>query len=141
MADTETGRARQVTMHPAAENTPDWSPDGQWLVFRSTRAGEPRLWRVSAAGGDPEPLTEGPAWYPRWSPEGRVIYFIGVAERAGNIWGFSVEDGTEQPLTDLTGRRGTLSPLALATDGEYLYFTWGEDLGDIWVMDVVQDKP
>ena len=25
-----------------------------------------------------------------------------------------------------------------ATDDQYLYFTWEEDLGDIWVMDVVQ---
>jgi hypothetical protein len=26
--------------------------------------------------------------------------------------------------------------MSLATDGEYLYFTWEEDFGDIWVMDV-----
>jgi hypothetical protein len=25
-----------------------------------------------------------------------------------------------------------------ASDGEFLYFTWRDDLGDIWVMDVVQ---
>ena len=30
--------------------------------------------------------------------------------------------------------------LAFATDGEYLYFTWEETLGDIWVMDVVWDE-
>ncbi len=28
---------------------------------------------------------------------------------------------------------------ASATDGSYLYFTWQDDLGDIWVMDVVQE--
>jgi hypothetical protein len=26
----------------------------------------------------------------------------------------------------------------LATDGEYLYFTWSEVIGDIWVMDLVR---
>jgi len=28
----------------------------------------------------------------------------------------------------------------LSTDGAYLYFTWEQDLGDIWVMDVVCDE-
>jgi hypothetical protein len=28
---------------------------------------------------------------------------------------------------------------ALATDGEHLYFSWREDVGDIWVMDVVYE--
>jgi hypothetical protein len=50
-----------------------------------------------------------------------------------------MEDRREYPVTDLTGRRGILSLHALATEGEYLYFTWGEELGDIWVMDVVRE--
>ena len=29
---------------------------------------------------------------------------------------------------------------SLVTDGEYLYFTWGQELGDIWVMDVEWDE-
>jgi len=33
--------------------------------------------------------------------------------------------------------RGSLGSEALATDGRYLYFAWEEDIGDIWVMDVV----
>ena len=45
---------------------------------------------------------------------------------------------TERPVTDFRGRRGTLNEFALATDGDYLYFVWEENLGDIWVMDVVQ---
>lgn len=43
-------------------------------------------------------------------------------------------------MTDLSGRRGSMGPLALATDGNYLYFTWEDDLGDIWVIDVVTDE-
>ena len=26
------------------------------------------------------------------------------------------------------------------TDGEFVYFTWNEDDGDVWVMDVEQDS-
>ena len=50
-----------------------------------------------------------------------------------------LEDESERPMTDLAGRHGELGGYALATDGHYLYFAWEEDLGDIWVMDVVQD--
>jgi hypothetical protein len=49
-----------------------------------------------------------------------------------------MEDGREYPVTDLTGRLGDQGH-SIATDGEYLYFTWEEVLGDIWVMDVVRE--
>ena len=45
----------------------------------------------------------------------------------------------ERPVTDFTGRPGTLGVFGLATDGSYLYFTWDEDIGDLWVMDVVEN--
>jgi hypothetical protein len=47
-------------------------------------------------------------------------------------------DGTEHPVTDLKGRRGNLG-WDLAADGQFVYFTWQENFGDIWVMDVVHE--
>jgi hypothetical protein len=76
----------------------------------------------------------------RWSRDGRRVFFIGRGESAGNVWAVSVEDRAMRPMTDLVGRSGALGNLANATDGRYLYFTWQEDLGDIWVMDVVWDE-
>ncbi len=64
-----------------------------------------------------------------------MIYFLGLSD----IWVVSLEDEAERPLTDFSGKRGNLGSFALATDGQYLYFTWEEDLGDIWVMDVVTE--
>jgi Tol biopolymer transport system component len=132
------GEPRQITDDPAVDQIPVWSPDGRWLVFQSWRTGR-NLWRVPAAGGEPEPLTKGPAVAPRWSSDGTKLYFIGLSERTGNLWVLSMEDGREYPVTDLTGRRGDLNYFSLATDGEHLYFSWRDDLGDIWVMDVVRE--
>ena len=42
-------------------------------------------------------------------------------------------------MTDLTERRDAPGSEAFATDGQYLYFTWEEDIGDIWVRDVTWD--
>ena len=50
----------------------------------------------------------------------------------------SADGANERPMTDLAGKRGALGGWGLATDGDYLYFTLHENLGDIWVMDVVQ---
>ncbi len=46
---------------------------------------------------------------------------------------------TESQLTDFVGKRGHLESLN-DTDGEYLYFTWSEDHGDLWVMGVDQGE-
>ncbi len=127
------GEPRQVTDHPGLDQNPEWSPDGKWLVFQSLGRGS-RLWRIPAAGGEAEPVTEeGLAYGPYWSPDGKEIYFV-----RDNLWAVSFEDGREYPVTDFSGRHGTVYAFSLATDGEYLYFNWQEDLGDIWVMDVVQ---
>lgn len=121
-----------MTRHSADDFYPVWSPDGQWLVFTSWRETPLRLWRVPAAGGEPEPVIQGPGRYARWSLDGNALYYV----RDDNLWTVTLEDGREFPLTDLVGRPGQLGP-HLATDGDYLYFTWAEALGDIWVMDVV----
>jgi Tol biopolymer transport system component len=131
------GEVRQLTTQPSSDRIPSWSPDGKWIVFISERGPE-GLWRVSVAGGEPEFLTKS-GNFPRWSPDGERVYFTGTNEKEGNIWALSPEDGSERPMTDLSARPGRLGAIALATDGRFLYFTWEEDLGDIWVMDVVRN--
>ena len=134
------GDARQVTDDASEDLLPVWSPDGNDLIFESSREdGIRRLWRVPARGGEAVRLSAGPGFAAQWSVDGKTLYFCGQNERADNIWALSAEDGTEYPVTDLSGRYGRLEPWSLDTDREYLYFIWAEDLGDIWVMDVVQE--
>jgi hypothetical protein len=66
------------------------------------------------------------------------MYYNGAGERVNSLWAFALDDGREYRVADLTGRRGSRGA-GLATDGSYLYFGWRDDLGDIWVMDVVQE--
>ncbi len=114
----------------------------RWSVNRvpvGAGRGTFRLWRTQRAGGEAEPFSEGPGYNGRFSPNGKMFYFTSWGtERAENLWAKSLQDGREYPVTDFEGRRGNLG-WDLATDGQYLYFTWGEDLGDIWVMDAASD--
>ena len=68
----------------------------------------------------------------RFAPDGKRLYY-GDRE---NIWALSLDDGRKVRVTDLVGRRGGLG-WTLETDGQYVYFMWQEDLGEIRVMDVV----
>jgi Tol biopolymer transport system component len=42
--------------------------------------------------------------------------------------------GRERLVMDVSGRRGAVGSYGTPTDGKYIYFTWDEDLGDLWVM-------
>jgi Tol biopolymer transport system component len=127
---------RQLTHNPAGDYGGTFSPDGKWIAFSSNRSGGVQIWRISPEGGNPELMSQGPGNSPRWAPDGDLIIFPGVEERRGNLWVLSIKDHSERPLTDLTGKRGTIGSTFPATDGRFIYFTWRDDVGDIWVMDV-----
>jgi Tol biopolymer transport system component/serine/threonine protein kinase len=128
---------RQVAPHPAGDYHPTWSADGRWLAFVSTRGGHPQVWRVATEGGDPQMIISATGLSARWSIDGRHIFFAGPEQQS--FWAYSVTDRTQRPITNLVGRRGMLGVGQMpASDGQFLYFAWRDDLGDLWVMDVVQ---
>ena len=136
IVEAQGGEPRQVTTRPASDVMEAWTPDGQWLTVNSERS----FWRVSVSGGEPELLTRGPGNGASWSPDGKLMYYNGAGERDDSLWAFALDDRREYRVADLTGRRGSLSGATSATDGSYLYFGWQNNLGDIWVMDVVQGE-
>jgi Tol biopolymer transport system component len=137
--DREGGKAIRLTSDPAVDSFATWSPDGRWITFVSLGRDGGRILGLPAGGGPPELLTGAGVGFHAWAPEGDSLYALGVEDLAGNIWEISLTEGQTRPVTDLSGRDGAPGSEALTTDGAYLYFTWEEDLGDIWVMDVVRE--
>jgi dipeptidyl aminopeptidase/acylaminoacyl peptidase len=75
------GEARRITNADDGVSTFAFSRDGQWLVYRSGKAGEEQLYRLPVAAletAEPEQLTKQAAgvgvW--EWAPDGRRIYFL-----------------------------------------------------------------
>jgi Tol biopolymer transport system component len=139
LVDSTGGEATQLTTDVAEELAPYFSPDAKWVYFTSDWAGEFHIWRIPAEGGIAERVTQSVGFTARFSPDGRTLYFTEWPATAGNIWAKALDDGTEYPVTDLAGRPGELG-WDMDTDNEYLYFTWFDETGDIWVMDVMQDE-
>lgn len=135
VVSVETGETRRLAEASAAAH-PDWSPDGRWIVFTAAGDDPLSLWRVAAAGGEPEQITDHQGRVPRWSPDGETVYFLGQGEHADTIWALSPDSGDVRPVTGFAGRPGHLARLGLAVDDRYLYFTWRESQGDLWVAEV-----
>ena len=131
-------RLRQVTSDPAQDVVPSWSPGGDTLYFTSLRnGGLPQVWSIPVGGGTPHRVTSGAGGgRVQWAADHAELYFIGLANRANDVWARSLENGDERPLTYLVGRRGEMGWTSLDTDGQFLYFSWQEELGDLWMMEV-----
>jgi Tol biopolymer transport system component len=69
-------RLRRLTDDAHRDRAPEWSPDGESIVFYSDRDAETyRLWAVRPDGSAPEPLTGtgSSMLMPVWSPDGRQL--------------------------------------------------------------------
>jgi Tol biopolymer transport system component len=61
------------------------SPDERQVVFTALGENEIRLFRVSAEGGTPEPVTDYAASFPAFSPDGRHLAFYYVDRASGRF--------------------------------------------------------
>ncbi len=123
---------RQLTLNPAADRTPIWTPDSQGIVFSSDRDGSRNLYMRRADGSDrARRLTTNEA---RQIPhaitgDGSTLLFeqFAVASRLGvesDLWSLSLEsDGEPVPLMqeDFAESRPTLS-----ADGRFIAFQSSE---------------
>jgi len=75
-------RMRDLTNRSGiTEASPDWSPDGEKIVFHGYTGHSTQLYTMNADGSNIRALTDTSqvAWYPRWSPDGRWIAFLRCA--------------------------------------------------------------
>jgi len=57
MVDAAGGEPRRLTSHPASDVSPVWAPDGQSVLFLSSRSGSMQVWRQPIGGGEAVPVT------------------------------------------------------------------------------------
>ncbi|MYE88417.1 hypothetical protein F4X33_05415 [Candidatus Poribacteria bacterium] len=74
---------QKLTNHPRVDTAPHWSPNGEQIVFSSTRDSFRadqffNLYRIDADGSNVQQITDfGFGTRPRWSPDGEWLLFGG----------------------------------------------------------------
>jgi serine/threonine protein kinase len=106
---------------------PAWSADSKEIAFATESVSDPlfrnkansAIWRIHAAGGEPQLVFKGDAVQPSWSPHGLRIAYWGLEGSQRNIWTVPAAGGGPTRVThdDYVNWNPVWSP-----DGKYLYF-------------------
>jgi dipeptidyl aminopeptidase/acylaminoacyl peptidase len=78
IANADGTGAFQLTRGEKSSTSPQWSPDGAWLGFISSREGTANVYRIRPDGGEAEKLTDakGGVSQFRWSPDGKSLALL-----------------------------------------------------------------
>jgi TolB protein len=76
IVEADGSRERRLTPASERSEAPDWSPDGDRIVFHRWDADAVNIYVMNVDGSDLRQLTDGGAnWRPVWSPDGERIAF------------------------------------------------------------------
>jgi Tol biopolymer transport system component/DNA-binding winged helix-turn-helix (wHTH) protein len=113
--------------------SPEFSPDGQHIVFNSSRSGEAMdIWVARADGSNARQLTRGPGrWQgsPVWSPDGRRIAFDSQQEDGHwQIWAIDADGGAPRQITTDPGDHNLPG---WSPDGKWIFFSTHDENGGL----------
>lgn len=132
MIGAEGGEEVRLTFGEGRNDGPDYSADGRFIYFNSSRSGRMQIWRVPAWGGAAERITDSPYgdWFPHPSPAGDKVVFVSYD---GDVFDhprdldvrvrlMDPDGGNVETLFDLFGGQGTMnSPNWSPSGDEFAY--------------------
>ena len=125
------GVATQLTAGPGYDYQPDWSPDGERVVFVRYLDDAMELYVLELDSGEVKPLTDGGAvnLEPRWSPDGARLAFVSTRDTGR----FHVFIGRIEGDT-LTGAEPLVAERKSEVD-RYYYSPFDHELSPSWSPD------
>jgi dipeptidyl aminopeptidase/acylaminoacyl peptidase len=144
LADTQRGHTLKLTNSKGINRSQQWSPNGRWLGFISSRDGMPQIYVISPSGGEARQITSvstGISAF-QWAPDSARIAFSSpdsdsqeLIERREkysdleavqrdytmtHLWVSDTNGGTPKRLT--SGQQFTIGSFSWSPDGQKLAF-------------------
>lgn len=142
LADVDGGEARQFTRGEHSASNPAFSPDGDWLLFRTNRSGSNQIWAIPVAGGEAVQITEASEGVGAWSlsSDGQHIAFA-MQDPESEAWTQAKEEKRDVIVADTNFRfshlhlvsfdphRSEIPQARRLTSGEFTVtgFDWAPD--------------
>ena len=130
------GPDTRLTDTPAADDGPEYSPDGQWIYFNSELnakvPGHAQCYRMKADGTGVEQLThdERVNWFPHISPDGKWIVYLSYppgtvkhpADKAVILRRMRPDGSEQSDIIAFNGGQGTINVNSWSPDSKHFAF-------------------
>lgn len=121
----QTAPGAQLVQIPTSGSQPDWSPDGEQLVFRTLYGKS--IYTIDLRNKAETQLTYNvdDEWSPVWSPDGQHIAFISDRNGQDDIYLIDADGSNERQLTDTPEQE---RDLAWSPAGQQLLYRSGNSI-------------
>ena len=128
------GREKRLT-EGGFNDGPEYSPDGKYIWFNSTRSGLMQVWRMDRGGGSTTQITKNQRnnWFSHLSPDGKKAVYLSYGPRQlepqehlpnmpVELWMMDADGGGQHRILSLFGGQGTMNVNSWAGDGRRFAF-------------------
>jgi TolB protein len=139
IASDGSGTETNLTGTKGLDDGPEYTPDGKYIYFNSTRSGTMQLWRMKPDGKEPEQVTndEYNNWFPHISPDGQWIAFVTFGKdvdpadhpyyKRVTLRLMPITGGAAKVIAYVYGGQGTMNVPSWSPDSRMLAFVSNTD--------------
>lgn len=138
------GNPSRIATGQIGPESPDFSKDGKYIVFSAWTGGKQSLYRIPAAGGKSERLTDYPSNEPNYSPDGSMIacFYLPGDAQFPSIGIIPAEGGSPVKTFDVPTTTTTSRGLVWTPDGKQVtYIVINGEKSDLWSQPVAGGDP
>ena len=130
----EGGEEKRIT-NEGFNDGPEYSPDGAYIWFNSTRSGLMQIWRIRTDGSECTQMTDNERnnWFPHISPDGKKVVYISyrkgdlkpdehLPNMTVEIWRMDADGRHKEKLITFLGGQGSMNVNSWAADSRRIAF-------------------